>query len=347
MRRLRSSVVVAASSLVAFALVSPTAAAAPERTSSLSWVRMRGAESCIGTRTLAQAVEARLHRAVFVSASQAEISIEGRVEKTQDPEGFRASITISNASGAILGARELTTTAPSCGAMDEELAIVIAVMIDPDAALSATAPSPVVAPPPAPPVITIPISVPAQPPQPLFVAPVSPPWRVHAGAGPAFSLGLLPSVGAGLRLRAEIMPPGFRTVMVEGTYWATAHAQQGTSGATLSLATGALSLCPIRIVVPRSRLLACGGIEVGAMRSGGFGFDVAEEHERGVLNAVLTSRVERRLIGPIAVGIGLGLVIPTIRDQYFYGEANGTERDVFRMSPIAATLDVDLGVEFP
>ena len=37
---------------------------APSRTSSLSWVRLEGAESCIATQALANAVEERLKRKV-------------------------------------------------------------------------------------------------------------------------------------------------------------------------------------------------------------------------------------------------------------------------------------------
>src|SRR5262249_39169402 len=53
---------------------------AERATSSLNWVRLPGSEECITARALATAVEGRLGRAVFVSASQGDLSIEGRVE---------------------------------------------------------------------------------------------------------------------------------------------------------------------------------------------------------------------------------------------------------------------------
>src|SRR5689334_7531634 len=46
-----------------------------QRTSSLSWVRLPGAETCIPTQTLAERVEQRVGRQVFVSASQADLSL--------------------------------------------------------------------------------------------------------------------------------------------------------------------------------------------------------------------------------------------------------------------------------
>ncbi|MFS8067754.1 MAG: hypothetical protein ACMG6S_15425, partial [Byssovorax sp.] len=49
---------------VALGLLAVNAGAAPARSSSLGWVRGAGAEGCIGTRALAEAVEARLGRQV-------------------------------------------------------------------------------------------------------------------------------------------------------------------------------------------------------------------------------------------------------------------------------------------
>ena len=72
-----ASVVAAAGLLV---LLSPRSAAA-QRTSSLSWVRLEGADQCIGAQELARRVEERVGRRVFVSASQAELSLEGHVER--------------------------------------------------------------------------------------------------------------------------------------------------------------------------------------------------------------------------------------------------------------------------
>ncbi|MBX3210375.1 MAG: hypothetical protein KF764_35410, partial [Labilithrix sp.] len=121
----------------ALLLASADTRAADAKTSSLSWLRMPGADACVATQPLARAVEERLGRSVFVSAAEADLSVEGHVEKRTRgaSSGWHAVITVRDASGATLGTRELDRADASCDAMTEPLALVIAVMIDPDAAM--------------------------------------------------------------------------------------------------------------------------------------------------------------------------------------------------------------------
>src|SRR5205085_2531060 len=122
----------------------PVRAAPAERTSSLAWVRAEGADGCIGGRDLADAVERILGRRVFVSASAAEVAVEGHVDRAAS--GWKATLRISGDHGAVLGSRELESHTPDCREMDRALAFVIAVMIDPDAADRPPSPIPAPAP---------------------------------------------------------------------------------------------------------------------------------------------------------------------------------------------------------
>ncbi|MBL8739883.1 MAG: hypothetical protein JNK04_02280, partial [Myxococcales bacterium] len=93
--------------LSALALGGGPAARADEpaaKTSSLSWTRLTGAESCTGTIEVAKQVEALLGRPAIVSAATAELSIEGRVERTVDGR-FRATIVVAKNTGEIVGSR--------------------------------------------------------------------------------------------------------------------------------------------------------------------------------------------------------------------------------------------------
>ncbi|WP_437974046.1 hypothetical protein WMF11_36480 [Sorangium sp. So ce295] len=47
------------------------------------------------------------------------------------------------------------------------------------------------------------------------------------------------------------------------------------------------------------------------------------------------------------MGGGLGLIVPIVRDSFYYIEAQGRDREVFRMAPLAGAADVVLGVDFP
>ena len=233
---------------------------ATPRTSSLSWVRMPGAESCISGRDLARAVEARLGRGVFVSAAQAEVAVEGRIEQASEgaraspSSRWRASVTMSDASGAVLGRREIASAEASCHALDAPLALVLAVMIDPDASARTeqqAAPAQVEparpstpAPAPAPPRVIVRERVVVRE-APSRTPPE--PWRVDAEAGVALLLGAVPGAGVGALVSATLEPPGFWQLVADGliTLPSRADVRGGVGGADVWLALGGLSLCPV------------------------------------------------------------------------------------------------------
>lgn len=93
---------------------------------SLSWVRLAGAEQCIATHELARRVEARLGRRSFVSASQAELSFEGRIERDARHDAWLATVVVSDRQGRMLGRRELRARGAECAAIDSSLAYVFA-----------------------------------------------------------------------------------------------------------------------------------------------------------------------------------------------------------------------------
>ncbi|WP_437981170.1 hypothetical protein [Sorangium sp. So ce117] len=340
----------AASALVAAAR--PARASSGEQSASLSWVRLAGAEACVGARALAQAVEARLGRAALVSAARAELTIEGRIEPG-GTGGWRAVIAVADAGGAVLGTREIATASPRCSAIDDELALAIALMIDPSAKLSPGAPPPLAAPapppapspapsPPAPQVIVQRVLVPVPPPAP----PPPAPWRVEVGAGPLFGLGLLPSPGIAAALRARLTPPRSWSFEVGGAIWLPNEATTGASSTRFSWGEGFVSACPVSLG-GETRLSACAGVRLGALQVGGLGFGVDRADERLTAGGALDVRLTRQLAGPLTVGGGLGLIVPIVRDTFYYIDAQGRDREVFRMAPLAGVADVVLGVDFP
>jgi hypothetical protein len=309
---------------VALASLAPHIARAEPapRPPSLSWVRLPGAEACIGSRALAIAVERRLQRQVFVPPSRAAVMVEGRIEHTSAPEGFHAVITVSDEAGVALGNREIRSGAPSCAAMDDDLALVIAVMIDPDASLAPLPPAP--------------------PPPPAALPPPS--WRVSLQGGGMAMLGLLPRVSGGVLIRSHVEPPRFWAFEVGGVLFPAVEAVQGVSGASFQIAEAFVSVCPLTLRAFGGALSACAGVQVGSIRAGGFGVDAGSAQEQVLFNVALEGRVRRRLVGPLVVAAGLGLVVPTVRER-FSSTTLGT--DIFTMAPVAGAVDLSLGVEFP
>jgi hypothetical protein len=342
---MRALLAFASSLSLALGLFAARADAMPSRSSSLGWARGAGADACIGTRALAEAVEARLGRPVFVSAARADVAVEGQIER--GPAGaWRATIAVAGEGGRVLGTRELLSEAASCRDLDEQLALVIAVMIDPDAALHAP-PPPVLAP--MPPVVPPPLVqrelAPIVPP---YVAPAPPePWRAGLHVGGVFSLGLLPNPGAGLALRGRISPPHGPAIELGAAIWSANQAESGGVGARFTLAEGTAAVCPLATSAFGFELGACLGVRAGAMQIGGFGFDLLQDHERPTFGASLEGRVRRRIAGPLVLTIGPGVLLPIVRDRFFYTTATGQKLEVFRMAPLIGTLEATLGVEFP
>jgi hypothetical protein len=329
----------------ALGLVAAKAEAAPSRSSSLGWVRGAGADECIGTRALAEAVEARLGRQVFVSAARADVAVEGQIER--GPAGaWRATIAVAGEGGRVLGTRELRSEAVSCRDLDEQLALVIAVMIDPDAALHAP-PSPAIAP--MPPVVPAPIVHQALVPIPLpYVAPPRPAsWQLGLHVGAVLAIGLLPDPGVGLALRGRVTPPRWPALELGATIWSANQAESSNVGARFTLVDGVLAVCPLATSGLGFELGGCLGVRAGVIQVGGFGFDLVEVHARPTVGASLEGRVRRRLVGPLVLSVAPGLLAPIVRDHFFYTGSGGAKLEVFRMAPLIGTLEATLGVELP
>jgi hypothetical protein len=306
-------------------LPSEAAARDEPRTSSLSWERLPGAESCIATQDLARAVERRLRREVFVSAARADISVEGRVERASAPRGWRALVETRSPTGALLGTRELTSAEPSCEALSDPLVLVIAVMIDPDASLRPPPPRP----PPPPPRVD--------------------PWRVDLGASVVSEFGLLPDVGVGAMVLTRIAPLGFWGFEGYGVVWApqTVNADQGAS-TRVTLAYAGLSICPIQVESARhDRLAICAGVQGGALQAATRGFSVGHDSTDALWGAVAQGRFEVPITRNLFAQGGLQLVAPLRSDRFVYQEADGMQRELFHLLPVALVGDAGLGVSFP
>ncbi|APR78066.1 Hypothetical protein A7982_03413 [Minicystis rosea] len=360
MRRLVRSIVIAAA---LFGSAGRARASEPPRTSSLGWVRLPGAESCIGARELARAVEERLGRTVFVSPAQAVALIEGRVEPapagpTSGGARFHVHLTVSDADGTVRGTRDLDAPA-ACRAIDEQLALVVALLIDPDAALAPKAP------PPAPvaraasiaPVVEDRafVPLPAPPPLPAPIPPVREPWRASLAVGPAGALGLLPGPGLALALRGELIPPRLFPFELGGAVWLDARATpagasgSAAKGALVSLSYGMVGVCPLAWSSGGTRVRGCLDVAVGALRAVGYGFThpAGAGQEQPVVQASVAGRVTQRLVGPLEIGVGLAVLVPLHRVRLFYLDADDHEQELFRMAAVAGMADAGIGLAFP
>ncbi len=323
------------------------------RTSSLGWVRLAGAEACIPARALAEAVERRLHRPVFVAPTLADMAVEGQISRTGPAGPWRAAITLSDASGVVLGRRELTSDAADCRALDDPIALALTLMIDPDAALAPPAepappapPPPPTPPPPEPPARCDP-APPPPPPEPPRPAPSpSRPWRAGIEAGFTVGVGMLPRPGSGMVLRSYLTPPRGPAFELGGAIWV--EQTTGTPGVSVDLAYGSVAVCPLALTTQGTSVFACGGGQLGSIRASGVGLAMSEQQENLVLDLTMEAHVRRALAGPGFAAVGLGLLVPTVRSGFYALDAAGQHQQMlFRPAAAAGTVEVALGIALP
>ena len=113
------------------------------------------------------------------------------------------------------------------------------------------------------------------------------------------------------------------------------------------LGDGFVGVCPLVTRAAGGELEGCLAFAVGALRAGGFGYQLTSTQEQLVLDPSLEGRFRRRIAGPVTAALGLGLTVPIVRDRFYYTTPAGEQREVFKMSAVAGVLDVGVGIELP
>ena len=324
------------------------------RSSSLSWVRLEGAERCVASAALAQAVERRLDRDVFVSAADASLAVEGRIERRQG--GWRAVIHIVDADGASLGERTLESHEPTCDQLGELAAVTIALMIDP-----LTAPptpseetpgpdrDPPVEPPPEPHNPEPPNPEPENPepdpphlPSPAPPAPEDPSWMVDIQVGLGGSLGLLPTPMIGGLSTVIVHPPGFIPILIEAALFPFSRAEASSGHADLLHAHAGVQLCPLWFREGRFAAQGCLGVDAGAVLVIGGDLNV-ESSERVIGQAQAVIRGDYRIVGPLTLHASVHLIVP-FRHDAFAASIGGVRTEFYQPEPIAGMVDLGIGI---
>jgi hypothetical protein len=299
-------------------------------------VRLDGAESCVSTQALAHDVENALHRKVFVSAADADLSVEGHVSRTRGPDVWRAVVSVRDKKGTLLGVRELESHDESCAPLGEQIAFVVSVLIESEAP----------APPEQPPAREVVVQ------RETVYVPVEtrarPEWRFAAELGASTALGLLPRAAFGVMATALVLPPRFWTIAVTGTYLfdLAVEAERGAH-ADVSLAYGSLALCPFSSLDRPLVYRVCLGANLGSLRFRGVGFDRAISDESVAVHVASFGEFGVRVVGPLLAVAGVSLLVPLTKSELFYTAQDGSRRQLFRGAPVAAAGSLGLAVIFP
>ncbi len=313
---------------VAVLVMAHSAQAAERARAALEW-HAPPDTGCLDAPGLEKAVEERLHRTVFVSGADADLKVSVSVGAA--PGAWSAEVDLADAKGRSLGHRQLTTRASHCSALDDSLALVVALMVDLRREDVTPPPPEPVRPPPTP--IQLPRNT---------VAPREP-WHAALFVLGRGSVGVLPGIGRGLALAAEIRPPGSWIVGLGVTLWAPAETD-GQPGARFLLSSGELELCGLPWRPPGGELGVCFGQQVGYLQSRALAFEVNRKEQTLLYNLTLQVRGTWWVTPALGLRLGLGAAVPLTRDEFFGTRANGSRVRLFDRAPAASVTELGLGL---
>jgi hypothetical protein len=338
----------------------------------LNWVRLDGADSCLSAAELAARVEARIGRVLFSTPGEAEVFVDGRVRR--DGSGWQVTLEVSEPEGRVLGRREMRFEGAACSVIDEGVALVIAVTLYPNTALTeggvplgrGTAGSldslfgqePVD---PDPNALGAGAAggaraLPAQALEPVRAtapaassAPPTPraePWHVAVDAAATAGFGQLPGASLGLALHLMITPPGAWPIELGATAFLPrgARARAGVEGeARFELAAGSITTCPWQLPWWRAISL-CLGAEFGRLHVEPSGFAELQPVSNDLVAGILGAGVLRAmLVSGLYLRGALVLALPLVQRGYAYQTPEGTSAQLYRMPQVAARAEIGLG----
>lgn len=340
---------------LALAQSSRTELATAQTKTALSWVREQGAEACIGPAELGRRVE-QLVGPVLAAAPEGQISIEGAIKRAGS--GFAANVAVSDARGRLLGRRELRSSDPNCRALDDQLAFIIAVAIDPNAALAelpgelsadekpeAQLLSELDAHPPQP--AALPARTKARTPPDARVSDAgasTPPARFSAMLGAGGSLGMLPRASADLAADFGLRTGVFSHHVRGRLSFGQGQTLQPGKSVALDALEAALASCLDLLAVAGFQLAPCAGVAGANLSAAPRGFAGATR-ARWLVGPLLSARVGRPLPEPLAVVFELGAQSLWPRTRFEY-ELSGKPQLIRRLPAIEGFLTLGLELRF-
>ncbi len=235
-----------------------------------SYERAAGTEQCPDEAKMRDDVAARLGYDPFDdSPLSAARKVSAHIRR--DGATLRATIEVIDASGAVTGSRELSSTKSDCSELASAVALTISMVIDPVGKAPTTASSPSSSaaptpPPAAPPVVTAapivpPGDVPSQPSPPS--AKEERPFRARVSFGAQGNVGLMPGVGYGASAAVGLAWSS-ASIVLEGSMIAPTTRSFGRNDATTSLLLASAVPC-----LHRGVLRVCGVATAGSLRGSG------------------------------------------------------------------------------
>jgi hypothetical protein len=141
---------------------------------------------------------------------------------------------------------------------------------------------------------------------------------------------------------------------VGGTVWlaqSVSIARGQTAG--FHLAYGSLAVCPLTPRAGRATFFVCGGTQIGSLRTSVAGVGAPPQGSAPVgliVDLTAEAHVRHPIVGPLFAALGLGFVVPAVRDGFTLRVSPTDSRVVFRAAPVGAvagTAETAFGISFP
>jgi len=345
----------------------------------LAWGAGDGREGCSSPRGFADKVEQRLGASADEAARRQGVTLA--VELGRIPgglRGWRAELQVSRAAdGSPIGSRSIDQEGGSCESVEDVASFFATLVLSgapapldgagasgtaPPASPSASAASGPPSPPPfsssgGPPTGRTP-----PPEQPLLSPPpptaagtsaavvtvsaaAAPPrWATAVEAGPIVGVGLLPGVSYGAQASVSLGRPAGLRARLGLALWPTRRSQtDGTVGADVSLFMVNLGLCPVSARGTGRVLRGCAGVDVGRLSANGVGLDVSTAQTQAIFDLSAGARLEQVIVGPFFAALEARAEVPLLRVRVGYTDFAGQVHELFRMPPVAAVGQLQLG----
>lgn len=293
----------------------------------LDLVRGDGAESCSDGGDVQREVARHLPADAFGGTPERFIE----VVLARDGAGpWTAQVRVRDPAGALLGARELSSDAATCGPLSDVVALTVALLIDPDAT---AVPAPPIPPPPAPPV--------CPPPPPRVV--------VRRGRGVPLSVsihavvasGAIPGVAVGASLRTELtVARGWRVRL--GATWLPASAVD-LRGARFALGatTARAGLCRQLLGGEVVAVDACADLAAGALHVSVDGAAAQRTGDFAWLSAQAGARLRWRPTPALLIDADAAAVVPFLRHAF---GVTGAPDAAYESPPVGFAAGLGVGV---
>ena len=303
------------------------------RAAALSWVRLPGAERCSSEAEIAAQVAERLQRDPWVSPTHAQLFLDA-VIYPDGPQRYRARVQVRDEASGESGTRELATRDADCRAIDAEISLTLALMVDPDAVLHEATPLPgreIV------PETRVETRSPVPDAQPR--APEIFSFSAAAALGVGFRH--LPSPGASLRFAWHAIPALSAelgaTLLTSGV-----GGEAGTRGVSLHAYFADPAVCGPHLGSARVWLRGCIGVQLGAIESEGVGFIHSLHHFSTWVAPEVALRFRATFTRTIGLEFAATLSVPAVQTTYSGVYADGSTSTLYQTPSVTGFFEIAL-----